>query len=91
MLFEWDENKRQENLRKHGVDFADAAEIFEGRIIHSKDSRIDYGEARCRAIGRVGDSYYLVAYTQRHDVLRIISAWKVSKNGIRRYSKLLGE
>ena len=25
MIFEWDEEKRRENLRKHGFDFADAA------------------------------------------------------------------
>lgn len=28
MEFEWDENKRQSNLNKHGVDFIDAAKIF---------------------------------------------------------------
>ena len=26
--FEWDETKRHANRRKHGVDFADAAEVF---------------------------------------------------------------
>ena len=26
--FEWDEHKHQVNLRKHGVDFADAVEVF---------------------------------------------------------------
>ena len=26
--FEWDETKRQANRRKHGVDFADAVEVF---------------------------------------------------------------
>lgn len=28
MRFEWDENKNQANIRKHGVDFSDAADIF---------------------------------------------------------------
>jgi uncharacterized DUF497 family protein len=28
MRFEWDENKNQLNLRKHGVDFRDAAYVF---------------------------------------------------------------
>ena len=27
----WDEAKRQSNLRKHGLDFADAAEVLESR------------------------------------------------------------
>jgi uncharacterized DUF497 family protein len=25
---EWDETKRQANRRKHGIDFADAVEVF---------------------------------------------------------------
>ena len=29
MGFEWDESKARDNLRKHGVDFADAATVFE--------------------------------------------------------------
>jgi uncharacterized DUF497 family protein len=33
MRLEWDENKRQDNIRKHGIDFVDAALIFEGSIV----------------------------------------------------------
>ena len=29
MLFEWDENKRNSNLKKHGIGFQDATGIFE--------------------------------------------------------------
>jgi hypothetical protein len=28
IVFEWDETKRQGNRRKHGIDFADAVEVF---------------------------------------------------------------
>jgi len=28
--FEWDEAKRHANIAKHGVDFLDAPEMFEG-------------------------------------------------------------
>jgi len=28
MKFEWDENKNQINIRKHGIDFHDAAYVF---------------------------------------------------------------
>jgi len=31
--FEWDEDKNQENIRKHGLDFADAWEIFEAPML----------------------------------------------------------
>jgi len=30
MFFEWDETKRQANLAKHLIDFADAVKVFEG-------------------------------------------------------------
>ena len=30
MSYEWDEQKRQVNLKKHGVDFIDVEELFDG-------------------------------------------------------------
>jgi uncharacterized DUF497 family protein len=44
--FEWDEDKNQENIRKHGFDFADAWEIFEAPMLTALDTREDYGEER---------------------------------------------
>jgi uncharacterized DUF497 family protein len=37
--FEWDEDKNQENIRKHGIDFADAWEIFEAPMQTALDTR----------------------------------------------------
>ena len=87
--FEWDEDKWQRNLADHGVDFADAAVIFEGAVLEAKDERNRYGEARYRALGRVGDDDFLVVYTWRGVNRRIISAWKVGKDGRRRYQTIL--
>jgi uncharacterized DUF497 family protein len=30
MDFEWDEDKRQANIRKHGIDFVDVPAVFDG-------------------------------------------------------------
>ena len=30
MRFEWDESKSRANVRKHGLDFAEAEEMFRG-------------------------------------------------------------
>jgi uncharacterized DUF497 family protein len=79
--FEWDEAKRLSNIKERGVDFGDAALIFEATVIVKEDMREDYGEQRFRALGRVDDEYYVVAYTWRGSVLRIISAWKVDEDG----------
>jgi len=90
MDFEWDETKRLSNLAEHGVDFRDAALIFEGIVVANKeDVRQEYGEQRFRSLGRVDDEYYVVAYTWRGSVLRIISAWKVNEDGRNRYEEIL--
>jgi len=44
--FEWDEAKRHANIAKHGVDFLDAPEMFEGPMLVAPDTRKEYGESR---------------------------------------------
>jgi uncharacterized DUF497 family protein len=39
--FEWDEAKNRENIRKHGLDFGDAWEIFAGPLFPELDLRRD--------------------------------------------------
>jgi uncharacterized DUF497 family protein len=46
MRFTWDETKRQGNLNKHGLDFADAEKVFAGPPVLFEDNRHDYGEQR---------------------------------------------
>ena len=46
MRFEWDENKRLINIRKHGIDFADVPAIFELDTVTVIDDRFEYGETR---------------------------------------------
>jgi uncharacterized DUF497 family protein len=89
MRVEWDEPKRLSNLEDHGVDFMDAALIFEGTFLEAEDRRGDYGEPRFRALGRVGEDMFMVAYTWRGEVRRIISAWRVNDEGRRRYEAIL--
>ena len=89
MSFEWDEPKRLSNLADHGVDSKDAALIFEGVFLEAEDKRSDYGEPRFRALGRVGDDYFMVAYTWRGEDRRIVSAWRVDDEGKQRYEAIL--
>jgi len=44
--FEWDEAKNAANIHKHGFDFADAWEVFEGPVLSRLDVRREYGESR---------------------------------------------
>ncbi len=87
-MFEWDEKKRLQNIDKHGVDSIRAAMIFDNPVIEEEDDRPGYEETRYMALGHVGDEYYAVAYTWRGKARRLISAWKVGKNGKRRYQAI---
>jgi len=88
MRVEWDEPKRQSNREDHGVDFKDAALIFAGIFLEAEDTRRDYGETRVRALGHVGDDYFMIVFTWRGEARRIISAWRVDDEGKRRYEAI---
>jgi len=40
LRFEWDENKREANLLKHGLDFMDGAALFDGRPVLTYPSHV---------------------------------------------------
>jgi uncharacterized protein len=86
---EWDEPKRQSNLKRHGVDFEVASLIFRGDVLEAEDDRSAYGERRLIALGKVRDATYVVVYTWRGAARRIISAWKVGEDGEKRYQAVL--
>ena len=48
-MWDWDEDKRQANLVKHGVDFAQLTGFDVGAAIIKPDDRRDYGEPRFEA------------------------------------------
>ena len=73
--FEWDEAKNAANYAKHGVTFERARLVFSDRFaVDEYDDRIDYGEERFTIVGRVEDIILFVAYAERGDRVRIISA-----------------
>ncbi len=80
MNFEWDEQKREGNLTKHGIDFALAGKIFDTSTVERLDDRDDYGETRYIAIGHTAKVFLVVVYTWRGDTRRIISAWRAGRD-----------
>ena len=84
-VFEWDENKRQANIEKHGIDFADISPIFSHPIVEVTDNRRDYGETRIILLGQIKERVLYVVYTQRGGIKRIISARKANKREQRKY------
>lgn len=93
MEFEWDENKRDSNLKKHGVDFADAVRIFNGLVVEWLDERQDYGECRYIGLGDLdGQVILYVAYAVRGGdaaVIRMISARKATKHESKIYHQAI--
>lgn len=84
-MFEWDEQKRLQNLRKHGIDFADAALIFGGFTLTAEDERENYGEQRYLTLGLLEDVVVSVTHTERLDSIRIISIRKATRYETRFY------
>lgn len=65
MKYEWDTAKNEINLEKHGLDFADAVQVFADRMaLHEMDERRDYGEIRTNIIGEVFGRIICVTFTQ---------------------------
>ena len=79
MAYIWDEAKRQSNLQKHSLDFADAHLIFEGVIFTFVDERFSYGEPRYVTVGKLKVIVVVVVHTDRNGDIRIISMRKASK------------
>jgi uncharacterized DUF497 family protein len=78
--YEWDEAKRLSNIRKHGIDFVDVPEIFDNDTVICEDTRFEYGEPRFIVIGILKGRVIVVAYTERQDTVRIISARKATSH-----------
>jgi uncharacterized protein len=86
--FEWDEQKNDENIRKHGIDFADVPEIFNAPMLIDLDDRSEYGEERWIGIGLLRHIAAVVIFTERvNDTIRIISARKATKYERQRYEQ----
>ena len=76
MKFEWDDNKNNKNIEKHGIDFSDATEAFKNPIIEKVDDRKDYGETRWIALAYLVKFVVVIVYTIRKGVYRLISVRK---------------
>ena len=76
MTFAWDEEKASENLKKHKVDFREAATVFGDPLSTTfPDDAHSVGERRFITIGASALGHVLVvAHTEVGDTIRIISA-----------------
>jgi uncharacterized DUF497 family protein len=81
--FAWDDEKRELNLAKHGIDFDGAIEVFYGPIILRRSDRNN--EERWTALGYSDNRLIVVVFARRAEVVRIISARRARRNEEREY------
>lgn len=81
LRFEWDAGKAAANLAKHGVTFDEARHVFGDPLARTvRDSAHATEESRFRTIGlAIGGRLLVVSYTDRGDIIRIISARRATK------------
>ncbi len=90
MNFEWDERKNEQNINKHGFDFADAYRVFDWPMIVNLDERGDYGEDRWIGTGLLDGRVIVVVFTEPdEETTRIISLRKALSDERRRYEQYL--
>ena len=76
MEFEWNPDKEQSNVEKHGVDFSEAATVFGDPLeLTIADPDHSVGEFRFPSMGRSSlNRILVVSYTERENRIRILSA-----------------
>lgn len=91
MEFEWDPAKNRSNFAKHGFDFEDAEEVFEGFCFTFEDRRFDYGETRLITVGLLDGRVVVIAQVRRGQSTRIISMRKANRREQKIYKERLGK
>jgi uncharacterized DUF497 family protein len=75
VAYEWDAAQASANLRKHGIDFADAVTALEDDLALTMEDLLADGERRWLSLGTdASGRLLLVVYTWRQDSIRLISA-----------------
>ena len=86
MEFEWDDARNDACFAHRGFAFSYAVRAFlDDDRIAGRDRRRDYAENRYRLLGTIEDRVFVVIYTMRGSVVRIISARKANARETREY------
>ena len=88
MTYEWDKNKAADNIRNHGIDFADAVIALEDENALTIED-IDHNEQRFKTLGMGSflNILFVVHIERGNDGIRIISARKADRKEIEQYYK----
>jgi len=81
--FEWDEQKNEENIKKHKVSFYDAQKVFldPKRIVALDVTHSSKDEVRYFCVGKISQGIVTTRFTYRDSRIRIYGAgfWRKGK------------
>ena len=81
MRYSFDPAKRASNLKKHGLDLADAPKVIESdQTVTFEDRRFDYGEERFVTLGPLDGRLVVVVTAETADDVRVISMRKADRH-----------
>ncbi|MBN1760978.1 MAG: BrnT family toxin [Chitinispirillaceae bacterium] len=89
MNFKWDNTKNKTNIKKHGIDFSDAVQMFYYPLLTCIDRRKDYNEERWVGIGILKGIIAVIVYTEddMNEVIRIISVRRATSHESKKYKE----
>lgn len=89
MDFTWSHWKRTVNLERHGLDFIDAPQVFDGLTLTYEDDRFRYHEQRFVTLGLLRDIPVSIVHTETEHDIRIISFRKATRGEARAYFRAI--
>ena len=78
MRVTFDPAKRAKTLAERGLDFEDAAVVFQGTTVEIEDTRRNYGETRIICYGLLAGRLVVIDYTPRGAARHIFSMRKAN-------------
>ena len=86
----YDPEKREKTLAERGLDFEDAAIVFQGVTVEIPDERKEYGEVRIICFGLLNGRVVVIGYTPRGADRHIFSMRKANDREQTRLAPYLG-
>lgn len=78
MRVTFDPAKRAKTLAERGLDFEDAAIVFQGTTVEIEDTRRNYGETRIICYGVLSGRLVVIGYTRRGAARHVFSMRKAN-------------
>ncbi|WP_127347357.1 BrnT family toxin [Pseudidiomarina mangrovi] len=83
-IFEFDNDKSQANLEKHGISFHDAQALWDDQdLLEVQAKTVD--EPRYLVIGLIGSKHWSAVITYRGEKIRLISVRRSRKREVELY------